>query len=174
MLLYIGTYDLIRLHAVDAVKYTAAQSSITIEECKVMRKDRVAILIKKTALAIEKLSNQVLAPYELSNAQYKIMMMLYRNPDKTVRQADIEEKFSLTNPTVTGIIQNLEKKGLIQRIQNPNDKRSKLLCLTAKSYEIRDELEQLGESLESQVTEQLTEQECEHLCVLLKKMLEAH
>lgn len=139
-----------------------------------MRKDRVAILIKKTALAIEKLSNQVLAPYELSNAQYKIMIMLYRTPDKTVRQTDIEEKFSLTNPTVTGIIQNLEKNGLIQRIHNPNDKRSKLVCLTAKSCEMRDELEQLGESLESQVTEQLTEQECEQLCLLLKKMLEAH
>lgn len=139
-----------------------------------MRKDRVAILIKKTALAIEKLSNQVLAPYELSNAQYKIMMMLYRNPDETVRQADIEEKFSLTNPTVTGIIQNLEKKGLVQRVQNPNDKRSKLLCLTAKAYELRDELDQLGEALESQVTEQLTEKECEQLCELLKKMLKTH
>lgn len=139
-----------------------------------MRKDKVAILIKKTALTIEKLSNQVLAPYELSNAQYKIMMTLYRHADKTVRQADIEEQFSLTNPTVTGIIQNLEKKGLIQRVQNPNDKRSKLLCLTAKAYEIRDEVEQLGEALESQVTEPLSAQECEQLCALLKKMLKTH
>lgn len=161
-----------RLHVVALVKYVTVQSSITIKECKDMRKDRVAILIKKTALAIEKLSNQVLAPYEMSNAQYKIMMMLYRNPDKTVRQADIEEKFSLTNPTVTGIIQKLEKKGLIQRVQNPNDKRSKLLCLTAKAYELRDELDQLGEALEGQITEPLTGQECEQLCALLKKMLE--
>lgn len=135
-----------------------------------MKKDRVAILIKKTALGIEKLSNQVLAPYELSYAQYKIMMMLYRNPDKTIRQTDIEEKFSLTNPTVTGIIQNLEKKGLIQRIQNPNDKRSKLLCLTPKAYALRDELDKLGEALEGQVTKQLTEKECNQLCELLKKM----
>ncbi len=139
-----------------------------------MRKDRVAILIKKTALVIERLSNQVLAPYELSNAQYKIMMMLYCNPDKTVRQADIEEKFSLTNPTVTGLIQNLEKKDLVQRVQNPNDKRSKLLCLTVKAHELRKEFEQLGETLESQVTEKLTGQECEQLCELLKKMLESH
>lgn len=136
-----------------------------------MKKDKVAILIKKTALVIEKLSNQVLAPYELSHTQYKIMMMLSRNPDKTIRQTDIEEKFSLTNPTVTGIIQNLEKKGLVQRIQNPNDKRSKLLCLTAQAYELQGELEKLGEALESQVTEQLTEKECEQLCELLKKIL---
>lgn len=139
-----------------------------------MRQDRVAILIKKTALVIEKLSNHVLAPYELSNTQYKIMMLLYRNPDKTIRQTDIEERFSLTNPTVTGIIQNLEKKELVQRIQNPNDKRSKLLCLTDRAMEIRDVLVQLGEELEAQTTDNLTEQECEQLCKLLKKMLEAH
>lgn len=137
-----------------------------------MRKDRVAILIKKTALAIEKLSNQVLAPYDLSHAQYKIMMMLYRNPDKTIRQTDIEEKFSLTNPTVTGIIQNLEKKGLVQRIQNPNDKRSKLLCLTDHAIEIKEELRALGEELETLTTDNLTEEECDQLCGLLKKILD--
>lgn len=139
-----------------------------------MRKDRVAILIKKTALVIEKLSNQVLAPYDLSNTQYKIMMMLYRNPDRSVRQTDIEEKFSLTNPTVTGIIQNLEKKGLVERVQNPEDKRSKIVCLTKMALSVKEELNQLGESLEEQVTDGLSEEECEQLCLLLNKMLESH
>lgn len=136
-----------------------------------MRKDRVAILIKKTALVIEKLSNQVLAPYELSHTQYKIMMVLYCNSDKTIRQTDIEERFSLTNPTVTGIIQNLEKKGLVQRVQNPNDRRSKLLCLTEHAIEIKDELRALGEKLETLITDNLTEKECDRLCGLLKKIL---
>lgn len=139
-----------------------------------MRKDRVALLIKKTALVIEKLSNQVLAPYDLSHTQYKIMMMLYRNPDRSVRQTDIEEKFSLTNPTVTGIIQNLEKKGLVERVQNPEDKRSKLVCLTERAFAVKEELNQLGESLEKKVTEGLTEDECIQLCTLLTKMLEVH
>lgn len=135
-----------------------------------MRNDRVAILIKKTALIIEKMSNQVLATCDLSNSQYKIMMFLYQNPDKSIRQIDIEEKFSLTNPTVTGIIKNLEKKDLIERIKNPDDKRSNLLCLTNRALELREKLNKLGEVLESQVTEHLTEKECEQLCELLKKM----
>lgn len=139
-----------------------------------MRKDRVAILIKKTALVIEKLSNQVLAHYDLSHTQYKIMMMLYRNSDRAIRQTDIEEKFSLTNPTVTGIIQNLEKKHLVERVQNPEDKRSKLVCLTERAFSVRDELNLLGEALEEQVTEGLSEEECAQLCTLLNKMLEAH
>lgn len=139
-----------------------------------MRKDRVALLIKKTALVIEKLSNQVLAPYELSHTQYKIMKMLYRNPERSVRQIDIEEIFSLTNPSVTGIIQNLEKKGLVERVQNPEDKRSKLVCLTERAFAVKDELDQLGEALEKKVTEGLSEEECMELCTLLTKMLEVH
>lgn len=135
-----------------------------------MKKDRVAILIKKAALEIEKLSNPILAPYELTNTQYKIMMMLYRNQDKSIRQADIEERFSMTNPTVTGIIQNLEKKNLVKRVQNPNDKRSKLVVLTDKAISMREEIDALGEILEAQVTENLTKEECRQLITLLKKI----
>ena len=139
-----------------------------------MRKDRVAILIKKTALVIEKLSNQILAPYDLSHTQYKIMMLLYRNSNQSIRQTDIEEKFSLTNPTVTGILKNLEKKGLVERVQNLEDKRSKLVCLTEQAYAVKEELLLLGETLEGRVTEGLTEEECVQLCTLLNKMLQNH
>lgn len=136
-----------------------------------MSNDKVAILIKKAALVIEKMSNHVLAPYELTNTQYKILMLLYRNTDRPIRQIDIEAHFSMTNPTVTGIIQNIEKKGLVQRIQNPDDKRSKLLTLTEQAVSMEKELRTLGESLEKQVTAKLTKDESQQLIVLLKKIL---
>lgn len=137
-----------------------------------MNNDKVAILIKKSALVIEKLSNHVLVPYELTHTQYKILMVLFRNKGKQIRQADIETHFSMTNPSVTGIIQNLEKKGLLERVQNPNDKRSKLLTLTEKAISLEEEMYALGESLEMQVTKNLTVEESKQLIVLLKKVLE--
>lgn len=137
-----------------------------------MKKDKVAIWIKKTALEIEKLSNQVLAPFELTHTQYKILMMLYRSPGQCIRQADIETRLSMTNPSVTGIIQNLEKKGLVVRHQNPEDKRSKLIYPADRTLAIKAELSQLGESLENQITVNLTDKECEQLCELLKKLLD--
>lgn len=136
-----------------------------------MTKDKAAILIKKSALVIEKLSNHILAPYDLTNTQYKILMVLFRNPGRPIRQADIETRLSMTNPSVTGIIQNLEKKELVQRIQNPNDKRSKLLSLTPKAIKMKEELFELGESLEKQATANLTEEETQQLTALLKKIL---
>lgn len=136
-----------------------------------MRNDRVAILIKRASLITEKLSNKMLAQYNLSTSQYKIMVMLYNYPDKTIRQIDIEEMYSLTNPTVTGIIQNLERKNLIVREQNPDDKRSKVLCLTEKAYKMKEELLSLGETVEKQITESLTNEEHKELCFLLNKMI---
>lgn len=136
-----------------------------------MSNDKVAILIKRAALVVEKMSNHVLAPYELTHTQYKILMVLFRNKGKQIRQADIETHFSMTNPSVTGIIQNLEKKGLVQRIQNPDDKRSKLLTLTEQAVSMEQELRAQGEFLEKQVTAKLTEDESRQLIVLLKKIL---
>lgn len=137
-----------------------------------MKNEKVVILIKKIALKIEKLSIPVLAPYELTNTQYKIMVMLYTNQDKPVRQTDIEENFSMTNPTVTGIIQNLEKKNLVKRVQNPYDKRSKLVVLTDKAISMRKEIAGLGGMLETQVTKNLTNEEYGQLISLLKKIYE--
>lgn len=137
-----------------------------------MTHDKVAILIKKTALVVEKLSNPVLAPYELTHTQYKILMVLLRNKGEPIRQTDIETLFSMTNPSVTGILQNLEKKGLVRRVQNPDDKRSKLLQLTQQTLALEKELWSLGESIETQVTKNLTAEESEQLIVLLKKIVE--
>ncbi len=136
-----------------------------------MSNDKAAILIKKAALVIEKLSNHELAPYDLTHTQYKILMLLYREQHQPLRQIDIETHFAMTNPTVTGIIQNLEKKGLVRRIPNPEDKRSKLLMLTERAIAMQQELHALGESLEKQVTANLTEAESEQLILLLKKIL---
>lgn len=137
-----------------------------------MTDDKVAILIKKTALVIEKLSNHALAPYELTHTQYKILMLLYRKQDQPLRQIDVENHFAMTNPSVNGIIQNLEKKRLVQRVPNPEDRRSKLLVLTERALSMRQELHALGESLEKQVTANLSGNESRQLIELLNKILQ--
>lgn len=131
----------------------------------------ISILIKKMALIFDKYSNQLLTPYGLTGSQFKILMVLYRAPVGSVRQTDIESKFSMTNPTVTGLVQKLEEKGLVRRIANPEDRRSKMLVLTEHALLMREELLALADRLERQMTRNLTEAECERLSVLLMKML---
>ena len=77
----------------------------------------------------------------------------------------------MTNPTVTGLVKTLEKKGLIERKANPSDSRSKILCPTQKTLEMKDLLYSLGEQLEETLTGVLTSEEKQELLTLLNKLL---
>lgn len=133
--------------------------------------NKIAILIKKLSLEIDKFSNPLLEPYGLTISQYKILKYLLMCPDETVRQVDIERYFSMTNPTVTGLVQALEKKGMIERKVNPNDSRSKILCPTQKTLEMKETLYRLGSDLEGELTKDLSENERKELLRLLNKLL---
>ena len=55
--------------------------------------DKIAILIKKLSLEIDKLSNPILEPHDLTNSQFKILKFLLINSHEPVRQVDIERYF---------------------------------------------------------------------------------
>ena len=88
-----------------------------------------------------------------------------------MRQIDIERSFSMTNPTVTGILHNLEKKDWIQRIQNPKDSRSKVIRLTDKAEGLRGELLAISDRLEDMLTAKLNEAEKSQLLRLMNQLL---
>ncbi|BBO84164.1 MarR family winged helix-turn-helix transcriptional regulator [Desulfosarcina ovata] len=52
-----------------------------------------------------------------------------------IKMKDLASKMGVTTGTLTVMIDNLEKKGLVQRIQNPADRRSYVIQLTEKGTE---------------------------------------
>lgn len=136
-----------------------------------MKYDSIAIMVKVASLEFDKLSNQILAEHDLSNSQFKILKYLLRHQDGITRQIDLEEYFSMRNPTVTGLLQNLEKKSFIERIENPDDRRSKIIKLTEKTIAMQPLLDEISVQLEATFTENLTDIEKEYMKVLLRKML---
>lgn len=136
-----------------------------------MDSTKISILVKRSSLVFDKLSNQLLTPYELTGSQFKILMLLYHSPEGSLRQTDIEERFSMTNPTVTGLVQKLETKELVRRVPHPADRRSKVLMLTERARSMEDELLALADDLERRMTEHLNGEEREQLASLLMKLL---
>ncbi len=78
----------------------------------------------------------------------------------------------MTNPTVTGLLQKLEEKKLLERVPHPEDRRSKLLVLTDHALALREELLALAESLEAQMTARLSAEERRLLATLLTKTIQ--
>ena len=139
-----------------------------------MEKTKVSVLIKKSSLIFDKYVNQLLAQYHLSSSQFRILMILYKSPDCSVRQTDIEAAFSMTNPTVTGLVHSLEKNGLVKKIANPEDKRSRFLVLTEYAESRRNEFLSLADSIEKEMTDGLSETEAAVLSELLLKVIKMH
>ena len=133
--------------------------------------DKAAILVKRAALEFDKISNPIFADYDLTASQYKVLKYLYAREDGTARIVDLEKEYSLTHPTTLGLVDMLESKGFVSRIPNPNDARGKLVSLTRKSLDMKDDLLALGEDIEKKLTANLNENEREQLIYLLQKLL---
>lgn len=73
--------------------------------------------------------NSFLKPYEVTLRQLRILGYLHDNKDKLVTQKELEEELQVSHPTVVGILQRLEKKGLIKTFLNPNKKTMKIVTL---------------------------------------------
>lgn len=132
---------------------------------------KLSILIKKSSLQFDKYANQLLAQQDLTASQFKIMLVLYYS-DHPVCQAEIEAKFNMTNPTVTGLVQKLEAKGLISRVVKAEDRRVKQLVLTPLAMERKEELLSIERYMEEMMTKRLSAEEKEQLCTLLTKLIE--
>ena len=124
-----------------------------------METNKIAILIKKISLEFDKLSNPYFSNYDLSASQYKILKFLYNQNSGTARVVDLEKCYSMTHPTTLGLLEELEKNSYTTRIDNPNDKRGKLVALTKKSKSMKDELISLGDEIENKLTETLNVKE---------------
>ena len=80
-----------------------------------------------------------------------IIGYIYHHADQDVFQKDIEEQLSVRRSTATGILQLMEKNGLIIRESVPYDARLKKLILTEKALKIHrnavDEMSRINTQL---------------------------
>ena len=132
--------------------------------------ESIEFLLRAVNRRAEKLANQELARFDLTNPQFRTLMYFAHQPPLTVRQCDLEVFFSKSNPAVTGILNNMEQKGLIRRVCNPADGRSKVLEITEAGWELLPKLKCYQGWMDKLLTENMTEEEKAILIVLLKKM----
>lgn len=77
----------------------------------------------------------------LSPVDLHVLGIVERWPDVILRE--IKEYLDVPNSTLTGIVDRLESKGLIERVISTRDRRSYGLALTGKGRALRDEQRQI-------------------------------
>lgn len=87
-------------------------------------------LVKAVHVDTDKISKR----YGLTGPQIAILRILdHRGP---MSSADLSRKLFVTPSNITGIIDRLEKKELVERIRKPRDRRVALITLTEKGTDL--------------------------------------
>ena len=109
--------------------------------------------------------------YGIIGVQSAMIGFIYEETrKKDVFAKDIEKAFDLRRASSAGLIQNMEKNGLIKREMVGNDARLKKIVLTEKALELRRKLDKSIKNMEKKMQEGLTKEEVEKYLELTKKM----
>ncbi len=101
-----------------------------------------------------------------------IIRYLYENQDRDVYQKDIEKHCFVGRSTVTGIIQLMEKKGLICREAVENDARLKKVVLTNQGKRSHEAIETVIEGVNRELAEGVSAEELEIFMRVAQRMQE--
>ncbi len=74
-----------------------------------------------------------------------LVLISLAEEDRTT-SAHLGQRVQLDSATLTGIIDRLEKSGLVERQKNPDDRRAILICLTEKGRQMAEELKRISET----------------------------
>ena len=129
--------------------------------------------IKRIDNALEKEANQNLQALNLTMQQNHALVMLVHAEDHTLSLKALEERFCAAQSTVAGLVSRLEKKGLVEALHDPEDRRIKLVRLTPDGKAMQLACRQDVVDSETRLTSLLTEAEKEQLITCLQKVYEA-
>ena len=110
----------------------------------------------------------IAAEFELAPAQLGALKAL--DPDDPVPMRHLAQALACDNSNVTGIVDRLEARGLVERRPDPSDRRVKMLVVTADGAELRRRVKKRMEEPPEALT-RLTEEEQAQLRDLLRKAL---
>src|SRR5438477_7416537 len=97
----------------------------------------------RALLRVQGLLERVMQPYfaqfGISGSQWGVLRNLHRAEEQGapgLRLTDLSDRLLIRPPSVTGVVDRLERAGLVERKGSPSDQRSKLVALTATGRQL--------------------------------------
>ena len=107
---------------------------------------------------LKKRMNENLQDLGISGLQFRAMhFILAKSAEGAVFQRDIERALGLSRSTATGVLQLMEKDGLIRRESVASDARLKRLVPTERAFALNEQLTGYLERTEDALTQGLTD-----------------
>ncbi|MGI6082317.1 MAG: MarR family winged helix-turn-helix transcriptional regulator [Limnochordia bacterium] len=94
------------------------KDDVTIDETIVAMES----LLRKINFMLSKRGRSVLREFDLTPPQFVALSHVHHHPE--LAMSELCQKMQLTNATVTGLVDRLEQKTLVERIRDPEDRRT--------------------------------------------------
>ncbi len=95
-------------------------------------------IVRDTHLAFARALRARLHPHGMTPGQYFFLRALWI--EQGLSQRELSRRVGTTEPTTASALRLLEKKGLVRRVRNRNDRRTINIFLTAEGSGLKDEL----------------------------------
>lgn len=112
------------------------------------------LLIKNTWQKLSRYYNQRLTLHDLT--VQKALLLLEIPPESGKNPRSLAKELDLENSSMTGLLDRLEKQGLLERQPDPNDRRGVLIYLTPQGQIARETIKALVEELDRKLQEALS------------------
>ncbi|HEY5567122.1 MAG TPA: MarR family transcriptional regulator [Gammaproteobacteria bacterium] len=109
----------------------------------------------------------VFAPHSIRPVQLSILGLIYENP--RMKQSELGRALEIKRANIVTLLDQLERRHLIERRRASTDRRSLILQLTPAGKKLTAELLELHARLEENLAEHLGARERDQLLNLLKK-----
>jgi DNA-binding MarR family transcriptional regulator len=127
----------------------------------------VFTLLDQVARKLREIQRLTVSESNLTPPQFQTLRWLWARDGQPFK--DLADANGCTRPTMTGIVDTLEKNGLVSRQPNPDDRRSLLVTLTKKGKDLEDSMPDLDRIYASCCTG-LSVEEYQQLGLLLGKL----
>ncbi|MDC0764816.1 MarR family transcriptional regulator [Brevibacillus sp. AG] len=125
-------------------------------------------LLHRTDMKMTNYFKKRLKQFEITPEQWGILSVM--DGERAITQKELSDAIDRDQTTVVRMIYSLEKKGIVIRTLNDEDRRSHNLLLSGKGMELKSMLIPVVTEAHNHVTQKLTDVEIAELHALLDKL----
>ncbi len=118
----------------------------------------ISLIIARLARVRRRVADRTLSAHGLSEATAHPLQVLTRH-DESVRQGTLADEIGIEGPSLVRLIDLLEADGLVERREDPTDRRAKLLRLTSKGKTTADEINHIMQQLRADIFKEISTDE---------------
>ena len=126
------------------------------------------MILHRTLDAVMPDYRELFARYNLTEQQWRVLRVLWSS--KKVTSVELSNRTLIPAPSLVGVLDRLEKKGLVTRVRSEEDRRAVFVVATAQGQALEEEVSPQVAEIDRQLRASVTAEEWRMMEQVLEKI----